>query len=132
MTTYTVQAGDTLSSIAQDFYGSSSSYSAIMAANPSITNANVIYEGQILQIPDSGTPAVSAPVTMAPPTSQAASTPAPTAPTSLLGAAPEMTKMMWILVALSAAVLGFYLMKHFAEKKGLEPLAAEPEEAHNA
>ncbi len=47
-TTYTVQRGDTLGSIALR-YGTT--INAILAANPQITNPNVIYPGQVLVIP---------------------------------------------------------------------------------
>lgn len=49
MHVYTVQAGDTLSSIAQDF---GTSVEAIAQAN-SILDINVIFEGQVLCVPDS-------------------------------------------------------------------------------
>ncbi len=62
---YTVQAGDTLSSIALRFYGSPLYWMWIYAANKSeITNPGVIFPGQVLTIPPStaaaGTPAAAA------------------------------------------------------------------------
>lgn len=50
-TTYTVQPGDTLSAIARKFYGDASLYGKLAAAN-GIKNANLIYPGQALKIPD--------------------------------------------------------------------------------
>ena len=46
--TYTVQSGDTLSGIAQN-YGVS--LDALLAANPQIENPNIIFRGQVLTIP---------------------------------------------------------------------------------
>ena len=48
--TYTVQSGDTLSGIAQRF---GVSLSALEAANPQITNPDIIIPGQIINIPES-------------------------------------------------------------------------------
>ena len=47
---YTVQQGDTLSSIAQQAYGDSNQWEVISNAN-NITNPNLIYAGQVLYIP---------------------------------------------------------------------------------
>lgn len=49
--TYTVVAGDTLSAIARKFYGDASLYGKLAAAN-GIKNANLIYPGQALKIPN--------------------------------------------------------------------------------
>lgn len=46
--TYTIQSGDTLSGIAQQF---NVTQDALLAANPSITDPNEIYAGQVLTIP---------------------------------------------------------------------------------
>jgi LysM repeat protein len=54
-TTYVVQPGDTLTSIAQRF---GTTVDAILAANPTIENPNLIYVGQVIQIP-TGTGLVS-------------------------------------------------------------------------
>jgi LysM repeat protein len=49
---YTVQSGDTLSSIAQNFYGTGDDWTALYWANDSqIQNPNVIEIGQVLSIP---------------------------------------------------------------------------------
>ena len=51
---YTVQSGDNLSKIAQRFYGTMNAYPKIYYANLRAIgpNANVIYPGQKLYIPD--------------------------------------------------------------------------------
>lgn len=50
--TYTVQRGDTLSSIAQDFYGKASAWSRIYEENKDvIPNKNVLSQGVVLIIP---------------------------------------------------------------------------------
>lgn len=50
--TYTVQSGDTLSRIAQRFYGAANKYAVIFEANRDvIKDPNVIHPGQILRIP---------------------------------------------------------------------------------
>jgi LysM repeat protein len=55
--TYTVRAGDTLSSIAQDVYGDPADWTWIYDANKSVvSNPNDIYAGEVLTIP-SGPPA---------------------------------------------------------------------------
>jgi nucleoid-associated protein YgaU len=49
---YEVKAGDTLSKIAQDVYGSANKYSAIFEANkPMLSDPDKIYPGQKLRIP---------------------------------------------------------------------------------
>lgn len=49
---YTVESGDTLSAIAQEFYGSAGKYPVIFEANkPMLTDPNKIYPGQKLRIP---------------------------------------------------------------------------------
>ena len=51
-TMYTVKSGDTLSKIAQQFYGSASKYQAIFEANrPMLKDPDRIYPGQVLRIP---------------------------------------------------------------------------------
>jgi LysM repeat protein len=54
--TYRVTWGDTLSGIASRF---GTSISTILQANPQITNPNLIFAGQDLEIPTSGTPTVT-------------------------------------------------------------------------
>lgn len=50
--TYTVQKGDTLSHIAQEFYGKASKWRAIFDANrDQIENPDLIQPGQVLKIP---------------------------------------------------------------------------------
>lgn len=49
---YTVQAGDTLSAIAYEFYGDSNRYSDIFDANqPMLSDPLMIYPGQVIRIP---------------------------------------------------------------------------------
>jgi LysM repeat protein len=50
--TYTVQSGDTLSSIAQRFYGSTADWTWLWHVNSSVVqNPNSIYVGEVLKIP---------------------------------------------------------------------------------
>ena len=50
--TYTVKGGDTLSKIAQEFYGDAKQYMKIFEANkPMLTHPDKIYPGQLLRIP---------------------------------------------------------------------------------
>lgn len=51
--TYTVQSGDCLWTIAEQFYGAGTEYKKLAAANPEISNPNLIYPGQVLTIPPS-------------------------------------------------------------------------------
>jgi LysM repeat protein len=49
---YTVRPGDTLSSIAQRFYGNPADWPGLYQANRSVlTNPNVLYPGQVLTVP---------------------------------------------------------------------------------
>ncbi len=49
---YTVRPGDTLSSIAQRFYGNPADWRGLYQANRSVlTNPNVLYPGQVLSVP---------------------------------------------------------------------------------
>ncbi len=51
-TFYTVAKGDTLSKIAQRYYGSAAKYPVIFEANrPLLSDPNKIYPGQVLRIP---------------------------------------------------------------------------------
>jgi LysM repeat protein len=47
--TYRIKAGDTLSSIAAGTYNT---VAGLMAANPGISNANVIYAGSLIKVPE--------------------------------------------------------------------------------
>lgn len=49
--TYTVQAGDSLSSIAEAAYGSGDRWPTILAANPVLTDPNMLYVGTVLTLP---------------------------------------------------------------------------------
>ena len=73
---YTVQSGDTLSSIAQNFYGTGDDWTVLYWANDSqIQNPNVIEVGQVLSVP-------AQPSTIPAPPSAPASTAAPTGGTA--------------------------------------------------
>lgn len=51
--TYTVKSGDTLGAIAKEMYGKASSYNKIFKANtPMLKDADHIYPGQVLKIPE--------------------------------------------------------------------------------
>lgn len=52
---YTVQAGDTLSGIANTYYGDPGAFPILVSANPAIANPDVIFAGMELRIPI-GTP----------------------------------------------------------------------------
>lgn len=58
MIAYTVQPGDTLSAIAA---AHGDSLSAVEAANPQITNPDLIYAGNTIHLPSGGTATISAP-----------------------------------------------------------------------
>lgn len=60
---YTVRSGDTMSAIAQS-YGVS--LSALIQANPQISNPNLIYPGQSLSIPGASSPSVNGPGQVSP------------------------------------------------------------------
>jgi nucleoid-associated protein YgaU len=52
---YEVKSGDTLSKIAQEFYGDGSKFPVIFEANqPMLKSADLIYPGQMLRIPPQG------------------------------------------------------------------------------
>jgi hypothetical protein len=70
--TYTVHTGDTLSSIAQRFYGNPADWRAIYQANSAkVHNPNLIYQGEVLDIPNDPP---AAPVAPAVPAATAATT----------------------------------------------------------
>ncbi len=49
---YTVKSGDTLSAVAQQFYGDANRYNETFEANrPMLSDPNMIYPGQVLRIP---------------------------------------------------------------------------------
>lgn len=51
---YTIQPGDTLSAISQQFYGNANLYTRLVRANPHvITNPNVIHPGDVIRVPQS-------------------------------------------------------------------------------
>lgn len=53
---YTIETGDTLSSIADRFYGDATAFPVLVAANPlTIADPNVIFGGQVIRVP-LGTP----------------------------------------------------------------------------
>jgi len=54
VTNYTIKSGDTLSSIARKYYGNSTLWTELQRYN-NIPNADKIYTGDSLQIPDSAT-----------------------------------------------------------------------------
>ena len=71
---YTVQPGDTLSSIARRFYGNAADWQWIYDANKSvIRNPDVIYVGQVLTLPDHPDHPSPGTTTSAPSTTLAAS-----------------------------------------------------------
>jgi LysM repeat protein len=77
-TTYAVQPGDTLTRIAQRF---GTTVQAILAANPQITNPNLIYVGQVIRIPGTGE-VTPTPTTTTPTPTPTTSTPTPSGETT--------------------------------------------------
>ena len=57
--TYVIRPGDTLYTIAQRF---NTTLNALLAANPQITNPNLIVVGQTINIPENSSPAANCPV----------------------------------------------------------------------
>jgi LysM repeat protein len=96
MATYTVQSGDTLGTIAAKILGSSSRYKEIAAANPQLTNINVIVPGQVLNLPASSSTAL-VPVS----TAQSSLPPASLASGSLLS---QLLGNKKLLIALALGV----------------------------
>jgi LysM repeat protein len=81
---YTVQSGDTLSSIAQQFYGKSVDWAWLDHVNSSkVQNANLIYPGQVLNVPADPPANYTLPATATP------AAPAPVASTSSPGSDSE-------------------------------------------
>ncbi|QCA27905.1 LysM peptidoglycan-binding domain-containing protein [Vagococcus xieshaowenii] len=72
---HTIQSGETLSTIAQDYFGDASYYSTIAQAN-NISDANMIYVGETLVFDTEGTAVQAAPVAQV----QTQETQAPAAP----------------------------------------------------
>lgn len=73
--TYTVQAGDTLYGIAQQYYGHGDSWPVVYHANASkISNPNLIYVGQALTIPWGRHEASAAPASSTPASDTSSST----------------------------------------------------------
>ncbi len=81
-TTYTVQRGDTLSKIAQQFYGDSRHYPVIQKANK-IEDASKIYVGQVLIIPAIAGTSPPSPAPTPSPTPAPPPTPTPPTPTPI-------------------------------------------------
>lgn len=48
---HVVQAGETLWGIAQQHYGNGNLYHRLVAANPAITNPNIIHPGDVVRVP---------------------------------------------------------------------------------
>jgi LysM repeat protein len=72
---YTVQSGDTLSSIAQQFYGKSADWAWLDHVNRSkVQNANLIYPGQALNVPADPPANYTLPASTTPATSTTSST----------------------------------------------------------
>lgn len=109
---YTVQPGDSLSKIALKFYGSAGLYDRLLQANPQIENEDLITIGQVIEVPGIGTQDVS--------TSSSSNV-----ETIVDEEKPEMTKTVLIIFALSAAALGYMVMKNMAKKGGPLSGAAE-------
>lgn len=123
---YTVKSGDTLSSIAQKFYGSASHYPTIVAANPIIEDADRIETGWILDIPDVPTSQLPEKPPAIPP--RITPTPAPPSPSE------GSNKTVLIVLVLAAAALGYMLVKYYTSQKGssAQEKSSEPEKHEEA
>jgi LysM repeat protein len=91
-TTYVVQPGDTLTRIAQRF---GTTVQAILAANPQITNPNLIYAGQVIEIPggQAVTPTPTPTTTPVTPTPTPTSTPSGTTTTYVVQPGDTLTRI---------------------------------------
>jgi len=99
VTTYKVQAGDTLGTIAAKFLGSSSRYKEIASANPQLKNINLLEIGQTLNIPAQSSALV--PATIQPQASSAA----PVLPTGSFMEKLLANKKLLILLALGVGAI---------------------------
>lgn len=116
MRSYTVKSGDTLSKIAGAMLGSESLYTKIAALN-NISNPNLIFPGQVLQIPDLPQGLVDSSAMVSPKPS--AATPAKTVTSTTQPAGSATKWVIWaggtILAAILAAVA--YKRSKAAKKK---------------
>lgn len=122
---YIIKSGDTLSSIAQEFYGDWRYYPAIVNANSIIKNADQIEAGWTITIP--GTPKMG-PIkpgdpSMTPPAAVAAPPMAPTAslPAPMPGSAPAArggsNGMVYLALVAASLALGYMLVKNYVGKE---------------
>lgn len=109
---YVVKSGDSLSKIAQAVYGDMNRWPDILAANPEITNPNLIHVGQTIKIPESGGQVIPLP-----------STPRTGGQTIEV---PTQGGTDWMKIALigGAVVLGYFVIQMIASQK---QETAEPE-----
>lgn len=119
MRSYTVKSGDTLSKIAGAMLGSESLYTKIAALN-NISNPNLIFPGQVLQIPDLPQGLVDSSTMVSPKPSNSGIVSPAKAVTSTTAPAGSATKwVIWaggtILAAILAAVA--YKRAKAAKKK---------------
>lgn len=123
---YIIKSGDTLSSIAQEFYGDWRYYPAIVNANSIIKNADQIEAGWTITIPGTAKmgPIQPGMPTMNPPSSTASPPAASTStlPATIPGAAPVQASgksngMVYIALIAASALLGYMVLKNYAGKE---------------
>lgn len=123
---HTVRSGETLGTIAKQYLGDSSKYKIIAAANPQLTNINLLKVGQVLNVPLPGPLAINKTASAAPvtaPLTPTSAMPVPQTPTPLLtegvgvadsgivGKLKELTSNKKVWIALAIALGAYYYTK---------------------
>ncbi len=121
--TYTVQQGDSLSLISKKMYGDFSQVPALLQANPTITNANLIYPGQQLIIP---VPAKSVETTTLTPAAASSNAPAVSSTSSTTVKKTISKYFGWGFLLLAAGVLAWEASKQHKQNKAAKKPATKP------
>ena len=121
MQTYTVQSGDTLGTIAAKFLGDSQRWQEIAAANPQITNVNLIKVGEVVNIPAAQTTQVSKNVFSFPswaPSAEASTlTSAATASGSFMDKIKELAQNKKLLIGVGLGLVAYLYVQNRRKKK---------------